>query len=571
MIRSSVIARLALLLLSVALPEIVLAANVAAGRALFRQQCTICHTAEANDNGGAQGPALIGVFGRSAASLTAFTYSPALRDSKLTWDEATLDKFLSAPTTLVPGTAMVVAIPAKADRDNVIAYFKSKARKPGTMVDAAPVIPIPEVSERSADWKKDVPGKQHRILLNALRAPFNTPSVRNNPKLVARPAQAALMTLPGFKIDEFASGFNGPRKMLIAANGDILVSEMSGGRVTILHPTADGRAVAATDVYLQGLKQPFGLAFYPNADHPQWLYVGETNRVVRYPYQTGDVKPRGEAEVVVADLPTGGHSTRDIAFSPDGQRLFVSVGSSSNVAEKMTRKTPDEIKAWEAEHGLGAAWDFETNRAVVLVFDAHAPSSPKIFASGVRNCVSLTVQPANGSLWCTTNERDMLGDDLVPDYSTHLQEGGFYGWPWYYLGDHEDPRLTGDRPDLKGKAIVPDILYQAHSASLNLTFYTASTGGSAFPAEYVGDAFVAFHGSWNRSLRTGYKLVRVRMKDNLPTGEYVDFVTGFVVDNGDVWGRPVATTQLKDGSLLMSDDGSNVIYRITYSTAGVAP
>jgi hypothetical protein len=175
------------------------------------------------------------------------------------------------------------------------------------------------------------------------------------------------------------------------------------------------------------------------------------------------------------------------------------------------------------------------------------------------------VQPATGTLWCTTNERDMLGDDLVPDYSTRLQRGGFYGWPWYYLGTREDPRLKGERPDLRGKVLTPDLNYQAHSASLNLTFYTASTGKSAFPDEYVGDAFTALHGSWNRSLRTGYKLVRARMKDNAPTGEYLDFLTGFVVDNGDVWGRPVATTELADGSLLMSDDGGNVIYRISYS------
>ena len=183
----------------------------------------------------------------------------------------------------------------------------------------------------------------------------------------------------------------------------------------------------------------------------------------------------------------------------------------------------------------------------------------------MRNCVGLTLQPATNALWCTTNERDGLGDDLVPDYSTRVREGGFYGWPWYYLGDHEDPRLKGDRPDLENKVLIPDVPYQAHSAALSLTFYVASRGKSAFPAQYEGDAFAAFHGSWNRSLRTGYKLVRVRMKDGVPTGDYEDFLTGFIVDDGSVWGRPVATVELADGSLLMSDDGANVIYRISYS------
>ena len=354
--------------------------------------------------------------------------------------------------------------------------------------------------------------------------------------------------------------------MLLAANGDILVSETNGGRISVLHPAPDGARAAGADVYAQGLKQPFGIAFYPNAENPQWLYVAETNRVTRYPYRTGDVTPRGDAESVIPLLPSGaGHYTRDIAFSPDGTQLFVSVGSASNVADTVSKKTPAEIAAWDSEHGVGADWDQETDRAAVLVFDAAAPGTAKIYATGIRNCVGLTIQPGPGALWCTTNERDALGDDLVPDYSTRVQRGGFYGWPWYYMGSNEDPRLKGDRPDLRGKVLVPDVPYQSHSASLTLTFYTASAGKSAFPPGYVGDAFAAFHGSWNRSLRTGYKVVRVRMKDNQPTGDYEDFLTGFIVPNGDVWGRPVAVTQLKDGSLLLSDDGANVIYRIWYT------
>ena len=295
--------------------------------------------------------------------------------------------------------------------------------------------------------------------------------------------------------------------MLVAANGDIFVSETGSGRVSVLRPGPDGTQAMSTDVYAQGLEQPSGLAFYPNAKHARRLYI----------------------------------------------------------AEKMPKRSPTEIQAWEAGHGLGAAWGDETGRAAVLVLSPAPPTTPKTFATGLRNCVGLTLQAATGSLWCTVNERNLLGDDLVPDYSTRLHAGGFYGWPWYYWGAHEDPRLKGDRPDLASMVSIPDVPYQSHSAPLSLTFYAASSGASAFPRDYIGDAFAAFHGSWNRSLRTGYKLVRVLFKDGQPTGEYRDFLTGFIADDGNVWGRPVATAQLADGSLLVSDDAGGVVYRISYS------
>jgi glucose/arabinose dehydrogenase/cytochrome c2 len=540
-----------------------LAADAGGGKMLFRERCSVCHTAEAGDNGGAQGPSLSGVMQRPAASAARFSYTSALRDSKLTWDAATLKRFLAAPGSMVPGTSMVLAVPDETDRDNLIAYFQSIA---GQAPAAEAALVVPASSTQTANWRLDAPGRRHHISASALATPFATPSSRNTSSVVPKPSAASIAVPPGFHVDTFIAGLTGPRKMLLAANGDVLVTEMRGGRVTVLHPSSDGARVARSDVYLQGLKQPFGLAFYPNAQNPQWLYVAETNRVTRYVYQTGDVKPRGAAQIVVAQLPSGvGHSTRDIAFSPDGKRLFVSVGSGSNVAETMSKKTPAEIKTWEAAHGLGAAWDVETDRATVLEFDAAAPGTAVIYASGIRNCVSLTVQPANGALWCTTNERDALGDDLVPDYSTRVKRGSFYGWPWYYIGSNEDPRLKGERPDLAGKVSVPDVLYQSHSAALSMTFYTASSGKSAFPAGFVGDAIVALHGSWNRSLRTGYKLVRVQMKNGEPTGDYEDFLTGFVVDDAHVWGRPVATVELADGSLLMSEDGGNVIYRIWHS------
>ncbi|HEY6452715.1 MAG TPA: PQQ-dependent sugar dehydrogenase [Steroidobacteraceae bacterium] len=416
-----------------------------------------------------------------------------------------------------------------------------------------------------ADWTRDAPGRTHRIDIAALPAPYATPGAGNPPQVIARPANATLSLPPGFKLDVFATQLSGPRRMLVAANGDVFVSEMDHGRISVLHPTADNVRAAARESYLAGLNQPFGLAFYPNAEHPRWLYVAEIDRVTRYAYRTGDVKPRAAAEPV-ARLPVGpGHRVRDIAFSADGKYLFISVGSASNIAESMSKKSAAALEQWQAHHALGAAWDQETDRADVLEVGVDSSAPPTVYATGLRNCVSLTIQPATGQLWCTSNERDMLGDDLVPDYSTRVRPGGFYGWPWYYLGANEDPRLKGERPDLRGKAIVPDVLYQAHSAPLSLTFYRPSGGKSAFPAQYDGDAFVAFHGSWNRSSRTGYKLVRVLMRDGAPTGEYVDFLTGFIADQQHVWGRPVATAELADGSLLLSDDAGDCIYRISYA------
>jgi len=543
-------------LLAVSSPGV--AADATAGKAAFRQQCILCHTVEPNDNGGAQGPSLAGVVGRKAADGN-FSYTEALKKSGLTWDASTLDRFLQSPTTVVPGSSMVIPVPDKATRENIVAYLGIAP----TAAQTAAATPGPA---GDSDWKKDAPGRVHKIDVNSLQKPLHSSLARNNPKVVDKPADAKLAVPQGFTVDVYASNLKGPRRLLSAANGDVFVTETQAGQVSLLRPSPDGSKAASTAVFVGGLRQPFGIALYPDVKNPKWLYVAETHRVVRYAYKTGDAKASGAPEVVVPTLPAGGgHFTRDIAFSPDGKRLFVSVGSVSNVAEDMSKKSPAEVKAWEAEHGFGTSWDKETNRATVLVFDASAPGKDgKVFASGIRNCVGLVTQPKTGDLWCTTNERDMLGDDLVPDYSTRVKEGGFYGWPWYYLGANEDPRLKGDRPDLQGKAIVPDVLYQAHSAALNLTFYPESKGKSAFPAEYAGDGFAVFHGSWNRNFRTGHKIVRVRMKNGVPTGEYADFLTGFIVDDGNVWGRPVATAVLNDGSLLLSDDRGNNIYRIAY-------
>jgi glucose/arabinose dehydrogenase len=240
--------------------------------------------------------------------------------------------------------------------------------------------------------------------------------------------------------------------------------------------------------------------------------------------------------------------------------LFVSVGSATNVGQSMGKRNAAAIAQWEAQHGLGSAWGDETDRADVLVFDPDG-GNRRTYATGIRNCVGLAVHPLTGDLWCSTNERDGLGDDLVPDYVTRVRDGAFYGWPWYYLGTHEDPRHRGARPDLRDKITVPDVLIQAHSASMRIVFYE----GAQFPAEYRGDAFVAQHGSWNRAKRTGYKVIRVRLRDGVPTGEYDDFSTGFVVNDASVWGRPVGVAVTNDGALLISEDAGGTIWRVSYS------
>jgi glucose/arabinose dehydrogenase/cytochrome c2 len=547
-----------------------------AGQAVFRAQCALCHSAQPGDNGGAQGPNLNGVFGRHSAG-TEFGYTAALKASGLTWDAATLDRFLTAPTSVVPGSAMVIPVPDNTQRANLIAYFqavKEGTFKPAVRSFAGGPPPPPPAAPGSDkpikgfdDWKNDVPGRAHRVVLAKLPAPFDTPSSAKFPRLVPKPANAHVKLPPGFEMTVFATDVPGARKMLLAANGDVLLSETQSNKIVVMRPSADGTKAQQITTYAQGLVLPHGMAFYPNARDPQWLYVAETNRVVRYAYKTGDTTASGVPQIVVPQLSPvagGGHFSRDVAFSHDGKKMYVSVGSQSNIADDMPKKSPAEVQAWEAEHGLGAAWGNEENRANVLVFDVGSDKPGKVYASGIRNCVSLTVQPDNGALWCTTNERDMLGDNLVPDYSTRVRAGHWYGWPWYYMGNHEDPRHAGERPDLAGKVTSPDVPYRAHSASLDLEFYTATSGASAFPKEYVGDAFATLHGSWNRAFRTGHKVVRVRMKNGVPTGEYDDFLVGFIVDDGDAWGRPVGLLVNRDGSLLLSDDGANVVYRIAY-------
>jgi glucose/arabinose dehydrogenase len=389
----------------------------------------------------------------------------------------------------------------------------------------------------------DQPGDVHLIRPDQLPPPFQTSSANNPPQLVGRPAGAELRVPLGFRVDLFydgrLGGDNSPRMMALAPNGDVFAVNSGGNTIYVLRDAdGDGKAEGLFTFATKsdGLNLPFGMAFLAG-----FLYVGNTNQVVRFPYAPGQMKAAGPAEVVIPDLPGLGynqHWTRNLVFSPDGKKLYVSVGSQSNLGEEGEK------------------------RAAILEYNPDGTGYRR-YAYGLRNPVGLAINPVTKELWTAVNERDGMGDDLVPDYFTSVRDGGFYGWPYSYIGAHLDPRMNGKGQDLAAKAIVPDVLFQAHSASLGAVFYT----GAMFPPEYQNDAFVALHGSWNRSLRTGYKIVRVRFRDGKPVGGYEDFLTGWLLgdSNRNVWGRPVGVLVARDGALLISDDGAHRIWRVAYS------
>jgi len=546
------------------------AGDAGRGQIYFQQSCAVCHTTTLGPGNAVvvkQGPSLVGIVGRRAGTGLSFNYTKAMIESGLTWDPATLDRFLASPMTVIPGTLMPMPVPDPDNRHNVIAYLATLVIPAGITPTAAIVVLTNSTAATDpGDWRNAAPGVKHHITLADLPKPYASTSSGNNPRVVRQPTNAVLLVPPGFTVRQFASGLSGPRLLRVAPNGDIFIAETGRNRIRVLRAEDGADAPSDNQVFADRLDRPFGIAFYP-ADNPEWIYVANNNSVVRFAYHRGDLKASGEAQTIVPHLAdgTGGHTTRDVAFSRDGKRLFISVGSGSNVAETMGKKSVEEAKAWEAEHGLGAAWDSEANRADILMTDPEGKQPLRPFATGIRNGVGMALNPDTGELWVSTNERDALGDDLVPDYITRVKEGGYYGWPWYYLGNHEDPRHAGERPDLAGLATVPDVLFQAHSAALESVFYTATNGVAAFPADYRGDVFTAFHGSWNRSVRTGYKVVRVRVDHGVPTGEYDDFLTGFVADGRSVWGRPVGVAVARDGALLVTEDGNGTLWRVSYT------
>ncbi|MET0858527.1 MAG: PQQ-dependent sugar dehydrogenase [Telluria sp.] len=415
-------------------------------------------------------------------------------------------------------------------------------------------------SAASADWRGDAPGVRRHITPSDMPATATATDPEGSlakPAKVVKAAPGALPKVPdGFAVQVFASGFDKPRTLRVAPNGDIFLSETGSGRVLVFRANAGG-ASAQPEVFAENLDRPYGIVFQPPSN-PRYVYVAASNQVVRYPYRSGSAKAAGPAEVIIDKIPTKRHWTRDLAVSRDGKRLFLAVGSGSNLGDGMPDMAPENIRRHEKTHGRGAAWGDEENRAVVRVFDPQG-KAVRNYATGLRNCSGLAMQPRTDNLWCVVNERDHLGPSLVPDYMARVQDGAFYGWPWYYIGGNEDPALKGKRPDLKTHVRVPEVLIQAHSSALSAAFYDHG----AFPAQYRGDAFVALHGSHSRPDRTGYKVIRVRMKDGNPTGEYEDFMTGFVVDNDSVWGRPAGVAVTRDGALLVSDDANGTIFRVT--------
>jgi glucose/arabinose dehydrogenase len=425
----------------------------------------------------------------------------------------------------------------------------------------------------TGSWHDDKPGV--RRLLRPRDLPAIAKPTYGEAEIVAMPAGAEPRLPDGFSAERVpTSALHKPRVIRVAPNGDLFVADSMFGSVHVMRVPA-GRATPERDaVFASGLKQPYGIAFYPLGPDPQWVYVANSDGVVRFRYKNGDLEATGKAERVIEGIPETHHYARDIVFSPDGSRLFLSVGSGSNVAldmfpEPHLTMVPEPrnvagLAEWSKTRPLGAAWDTEELRADVLSFDPNGKNM-KIVATGLRNCAGMTLQPVTGQLWCVVNERDELGDNTPFEYATHVVDGAFYGWPWYFIGGHEDPRQAGARLDLKDKVTVPDVLMQAHSAPLQMAFLQHDH----FPAEYKGSAFVTMHGSWNRGRRTGYKVVRLLFDaSGTPTGEYEDFMTGFVISDRQVWGRPVGVAVANDGSLFVTEDGNGTIWRVTYHSKG---
>ena len=369
-----------------------------------------------------------------------------------------------------------------------------------------------------------------------LPAPYATPSSTNRSQVVPRPDGAQLKLPAGFKIEEYATGFERPRFMLAGPGGEILLTDMTPkGSVFVLQDkNKDFKADEDRKKIIEGLDRPYGMAWWKN-----YLYVAEATSVKRYKYNKTTMSVEGKGEEVVNFKDFGkGHITRSILFDAKGEKMYVTVGSESNAS-------PGE----------------DPHRAAINRYNPDG-TGHEIYASGVRNVIGFRYYPGTQDMWAAVQERDQLGDDLVPDYFTKIKQGGFYGWPYSYIGPNEDPRNKDLKPELVKSTITPDVILGAHVAVLDALFYT----GKQFPAKYRGGAFVALHGSWNRSMRVGYSVAFVPFKNGKPSGELEDLLTGWMLapDKREVWGRPVGLFQLPDGSLLVSDDGGNKIWRISF-------
>ena len=464
----------------------------------------------------------------------------------------------------------------------------------GLALTAAAQQPLLTGQAAFTDYTQQEPGVRHKITLADLPAPNEAEAVDNGPRVVPKPADAWPTAPAGFKVILFAGGdstpmqrsenrrethqaaegtFVMPRLIRFAPNGDLFLADSQAGTIFVLRGvSADGKA-QTIEKFATGLDHPFGIAFYPLGPNPQWVYVGNATTIQRFPYHSGDLHATSAAQTVIPDVPGyaqlrgGGHWTRDVIFTADGKHMLVSVGSASNVDDADTHAR-------------------EFHRADVLEYTPDGKFE-NVYAHGIRNCVGEAINPQTHELWCSVNERDNLGNHLVPDYVTSVPENSFFGWPWYYMGGHRDPRRddpcangTGPNPqlakpltdaeaanckreDIAKTVRTPDVLVQPHMASLEMNFYPAQK--SSFPAAYDGGAFAAEHGSWNRKPRAGYNVIFIPMKNGRATGEYDDFLDGFTTKDGEVWGRPVGVAVAPDGSLFVTDDGSRSVWHVVYT------
>lgn len=390
------------------------------------------------------------------------------------------------------------------------------------------------VSSAAVAVAADKPGTMHQIRVQDLPRPYATPAVDNSSRIVPRPSGWLPQAPKGFAVSVFASGLSNPRWMALAPNGDVFLAEPDAGKITLLRDANHDGKAEATYVFARGFDKPHGLAFHDGA-----LYVGDLDAVWKLAYTDGATKAGARTRITQQSFGgKEGHSTRDIAFGPDGT-LYVAIGSAGNVETN----------------------DPPTRASVQKV---NADGTLSTFASGLRNPVGIVFQPGTNRMWVTVNERDGLGDNLPPDYATHVEAGAFYGWPFAYIGPHPDPGFGSKRPNMVRKTKTPDVLFQAHSAPLGLAFYE----GDRFPADYKGDAFVAFHGSWNSGHPHGYKVVRIHFDGGKPAGGYEDFITGFwdgKTSPAHVYGRPAGLLVAKDGSLLIADDAGKTVWRVAYA------
>jgi glucose/arabinose dehydrogenase len=464
----------------------------------------------------------------------------------------------------------------------------------GIALSAAAQQPLLTGQSAFTDYAQQQPGVRHKITLADLPEPNPAEAVDNGPSVVPKPADAWPTAPAGFKVILYAGGdsapmqrsenrrethqavtgtFVMPRLIRFAPNGDLFLADSQAGTLFVLRGVGSDGKAQTIEKFATGLDHPFGIAFYPLGPNPQWVYVGNATTIQRFPYHSGDLHATGAAQTVIPDIPGyaqlrgGGHWTRDVIFTADGKHMLVSVGSGSNVDDADTHPR-------------------EFHRADVLEYTPDGKFE-KVYAYGLRNCVGEAIEPTTKELWCSVNERDNLGNHLVPDYVTSVPEGSFFGWPWYYMGGHRDPRRedpcangTGPNPQLAkpltdaeakdckreniaSKVRTPDVLVQPHMASLEMNFYPQQK--SSFPAAYSGGAFAAEHGSWNRKMRAGYNVIFIPMKNGHANGEYDDFLDGFVTKDGQVWGRPVGVAVAPDGSLFVTDDGSRSVWRVVYT------